>query len=213
MPGSLAGRIETSEVASSPALLSLLIVGFTAGTRCRRISCLSHHAVPCWVRGLPPRKESVSLRRLSQPPPDALPADDGRRLESKQSGSPAGPQPEQPAQHDPIGSPEPGAWNGSVYDDPLLPEHHVLGSQGCSTDEERPQERQDHPQNAHLRSSVLGRKAGILRLDRMLTQLDKTDLLICDEQGYLSFSRTGAELLFQVSADRYERASLLSTSK
>ena len=50
------------------------------------------------------------------------------------------------------------------------------------------------------------------QLDRLLTQLDKTDLLICDELGYLSFSRSGAELLFQVFADRYERASLLVTS-
>jgi len=50
------------------------------------------------------------------------------------------------------------------------------------------------------------------RLDRLLTQLDKTDLLIVDELGYLSFSRAGAELLFQVFADRYERASLLITS-
>lgn len=50
------------------------------------------------------------------------------------------------------------------------------------------------------------------QLDRLLTQLDKTELLICDELGYLSFSRTGAELLFQVFADRYERASLLVTS-
>jgi DNA replication protein DnaC len=50
------------------------------------------------------------------------------------------------------------------------------------------------------------------QLDRFLGQLDKTDLLICDELGYLSFSRGGAELLFQVFADRYERASLLITS-
>lgn len=50
------------------------------------------------------------------------------------------------------------------------------------------------------------------QLDRFLNQLDKTDLLICDELGYLSFSRTGAELLFQVFADRYERKSLLITS-
>jgi DNA replication protein DnaC len=50
------------------------------------------------------------------------------------------------------------------------------------------------------------------QLDRLLTQLDKADLLICDELGYLSFNRTGAELLFQVFADRYERASLLITS-
>ena len=49
-------------------------------------------------------------------------------------------------------------------------------------------------------------------LDRLLSQLDRLDLLICDELGYLSFSRTGAELLFQVFADGYERASLLVTS-
>ncbi|MGZ3354949.1 MAG: IS21-like element helper ATPase IstB [Isosphaeraceae bacterium] len=50
------------------------------------------------------------------------------------------------------------------------------------------------------------------QLERFLTQLDKTDLLVCDELGYLSFSRAGAELLFQVFADRYERRSLLITS-
>jgi DNA replication protein DnaC len=50
------------------------------------------------------------------------------------------------------------------------------------------------------------------QLDRLLGQLDKTDLLICDELGYLSFSRSGAELLFGVFAERYERRSLLITS-
>jgi DNA replication protein DnaC len=50
------------------------------------------------------------------------------------------------------------------------------------------------------------------QLDRVLNGLDRTDLLICDELGYLSFSRVGAELLFQVFADRYERRSLLVTS-
>jgi DNA replication protein DnaC len=50
------------------------------------------------------------------------------------------------------------------------------------------------------------------RLDRFLGQLDRADLLICDGLGYLSFSRAGAELLFQVFADRYERRSLLITS-
>ena len=50
------------------------------------------------------------------------------------------------------------------------------------------------------------------RLERMLTQLDRVDLLVIDELGYLSFSRTGAELLFQVFADRYERRSVLVTS-
>jgi len=50
------------------------------------------------------------------------------------------------------------------------------------------------------------------QLERFLAQLDKTDLLIVDELGYLSFSRIGAELLFQVFTDRYERKSLLITS-
>jgi DNA replication protein DnaC len=50
------------------------------------------------------------------------------------------------------------------------------------------------------------------QLERFLTQMDRAELLICDELGYLTFSRTGAELLFQVFADRYERGSLLVTS-
>ena len=35
-------------------------------------------------------------------------------------------------------------------------------------------------------------------LDRFLGQLDAADLLICDELGYVPFSRGGAELLFRV---------------
>jgi DNA replication protein DnaC len=50
------------------------------------------------------------------------------------------------------------------------------------------------------------------QLERLMSQLDKTDLLICDELGYLSFSKSGAELLFSVFAERYERRSLLLTS-
>jgi DNA replication protein DnaC len=50
------------------------------------------------------------------------------------------------------------------------------------------------------------------RLERLMSALEKLDLLIVDELGYLSFSRGGAELLFQVFADRYERGSILITS-
>lgn len=50
------------------------------------------------------------------------------------------------------------------------------------------------------------------RLERVLAQLDRIELLVIDELGYLSFSRGGAELLFQVFADRYERRSVLVTS-
>jgi hypothetical protein len=45
------------------------------------------------------------------------------------------------------------------------------------------------------------------RLDHLLSLLDRPDLLICDELGDLSFSRSGAELPFQVLADCYEQRS------
>jgi DNA replication protein DnaC len=50
------------------------------------------------------------------------------------------------------------------------------------------------------------------RLERVRAQLDRVDLLVIDELGYLSFSRGGAELLFQVFAERYERRSVRVTS-
>ena len=49
-------------------------------------------------------------------------------------------------------------------------------------------------------------------LDRFLKQLDRAHLLICDELGYVSFSRSGVELLFRQLTDRYERSSVLITS-
>lgn len=49
-------------------------------------------------------------------------------------------------------------------------------------------------------------------LDRFLSQLDRTHLLICDELGYVTMSRGGVELLFRIFADRYERGSILLTS-
>jgi DNA replication protein DnaC len=49
-------------------------------------------------------------------------------------------------------------------------------------------------------------------LDRFLRQLDRAQLLICDELGYVTMSRGGVELLFRVFADRYERGSILVTS-
>ena len=50
------------------------------------------------------------------------------------------------------------------------------------------------------------------QLDKALRQLDRADLLICDELGYVSFSRNGVELLFRIFTDRYERSSTLITS-
>jgi DNA replication protein DnaC len=49
-------------------------------------------------------------------------------------------------------------------------------------------------------------------LKRFFTQLDKHDLLILDELGYVPFSKAGAELLFEVISRAYERLSLIVTT-
>ena len=47
---------------------------------------------------------------------------------------------------------------------------------------------------------------------RLQAQLAKVTLLIIDELGYVPFSKTGAELLFEIISQRYERGSVLITS-
>lgn len=49
-------------------------------------------------------------------------------------------------------------------------------------------------------------------LSRLLKQLDKLDLLICDEWGYVPLDREGAQLLFQVISDCYEQRSVILTT-
>ncbi len=49
-------------------------------------------------------------------------------------------------------------------------------------------------------------------LERMLKQLERHDLMILDELGYVPFSKTGAELLFEVVSRAYERTSLIVTT-
>lgn len=49
-------------------------------------------------------------------------------------------------------------------------------------------------------------------LSALLKQLAKVDLLICDEWGYVPLDREGAQLLFQVISDRYERHSVILTT-
>lgn len=49
-------------------------------------------------------------------------------------------------------------------------------------------------------------------LQRYQQRLNRVPLLIVDELGYIPFSAKGAQLLFQVFADRYERASTLVTT-
>ncbi len=49
-------------------------------------------------------------------------------------------------------------------------------------------------------------------LQRLQKQMDRLDLIILDELGYVPFSKTGAELLFDVVARAYERSSLIVTT-
>jgi DNA replication protein DnaC len=50
------------------------------------------------------------------------------------------------------------------------------------------------------------------RLLRLQKQLAACKLLIIDELGYVPFSQTGAELLFETFSQRYERGSTIVTS-
>ena len=50
------------------------------------------------------------------------------------------------------------------------------------------------------------------RVLNLLRQLSRLSLLIIDELGFVPLSRTGAELLFEVFSQRYERGSTLVTT-
>ena len=50
------------------------------------------------------------------------------------------------------------------------------------------------------------------RLLNLRRQLSRLNLLIIDELGFVPLSRTGAELLFEVFSQRYERGSILVTT-
>lgn len=49
-------------------------------------------------------------------------------------------------------------------------------------------------------------------LERVFRKLSRFHLLVLDELGYIPFSEQGAQLLYQVFSDRYEKASILVTS-
>jgi DNA replication protein DnaC len=49
-------------------------------------------------------------------------------------------------------------------------------------------------------------------INRIIQKTSRFGLLILDELGYVPFSREGSQLLFQVLADRYERASVIITT-
>ena len=50
------------------------------------------------------------------------------------------------------------------------------------------------------------------KLERLMGQLEKLQVLILDELGYVPFSKAGAELLFDVVGRAYERQSLVVTT-
>jgi DNA replication protein DnaC len=50
------------------------------------------------------------------------------------------------------------------------------------------------------------------RLQRLQQQLASQNLLLIDELGFVPLSKTGAELLFEVFSQRYERGSVIITS-
>ncbi|MEI6713514.1 MAG: ATP-binding protein [Verrucomicrobiota bacterium] len=50
------------------------------------------------------------------------------------------------------------------------------------------------------------------RLQRYLKQMERLDLLILYELGYVPFSKTGAELLFEVVSRAYERTNVVVTT-
>ena len=49
-------------------------------------------------------------------------------------------------------------------------------------------------------------------LERFKHSFDKVKLIILDEMGYVPFSKEGAELLFQLISDWYEKKSVILTS-
>lgn len=49
-------------------------------------------------------------------------------------------------------------------------------------------------------------------LEKLKRQIDKCDLLILDEVGYVPFQKQGSELLFHIIADCYEHKSVIVTS-
>ncbi|EIJ81335.1 IstB domain protein ATP-binding protein [Bacillus methanolicus PB1] len=57
---------------------------------------------------------------------------------------------------------------------------------------------------------IESKQAGTLY--KTISHLEKADLLICDEWGYIPVSREGAQLLFQVVASCYERRSIIITT-
>jgi DNA replication protein DnaC len=51
-----------------------------------------------------------------------------------------------------------------------------------------------------------------LRLSKFMAYINKLDLLVLDELGFIPFREDGAQLLFQLCSDLYERVSIIVTT-
>ena len=51
-----------------------------------------------------------------------------------------------------------------------------------------------------------------LRLSKFTAQITKLDLVVLDELGFIPFTKDGAQLLFQLCSDLYERVSIIVTT-
>lgn len=66
--------------------------------------------------------------------------------------------------------------------------------------------------NASSLSTELAEARDNYSLGRLEKRIQKADLLILDEMGYVSFDRYQSELLFKIIADRSERGSIIITT-
>lgn len=66
--------------------------------------------------------------------------------------------------------------------------------------------------NAASLSTELSEARDNYSLRRLKKKIQRADLLILDEMGYVSFDRYQSELLFKIIADRSERGSIIITT-
>ena len=84
----------------------------------------------------------------------------------------------------------------------------------CGQQRIRAGQRPTHPAGGQNQNSQ--HRVGHARIEKALlrlqSQLAKIPLLIVDKLGYVPFSKTGAELLFEMLSQCYERGSVILTS-
>ena len=85
-----------------------------------------------------------------------------------------------------------------------LPFHGTLGSTCGGSDD--PPRRNNHLVNLLAKAKEEGKE------ERFWKKLDKVDLLILDEWGYIPFERVGTQMLFEAVSACYEKRSVIITT-